>query len=524
MRQQPEARQAATDQGHASDPSILNSFNTRRALLLATSVLALGGCLADAPVSFADTALPANPLTAPVPKTVYGLSGLGPMTPGSPTEEPAGWNQISGPHSAYPTQWVRLVVHPAFLQESETQIESYIKYAENNLDYRPGKGHMAPVVVSLSTTNSDETAANGGVDRCDQDIPNSTVTNPKYNLKMCLAEDEKIMRQNVAILMRKYPVKNWTAQNEPEDGEQPTNTSEGGSRFAVKLWVMASKIAKAIHRHQVILGGEMWNYPSPYEERYNQELARAMKQYKLHLFGYADHPYRPINCADLTSQEELINNLIQNGEFDDPKKGGDVKEGEGIYHTEAAVALSMNFNCANDQDMANNIQQSTATITPEELSGMAQAQKNAAETEMHLNLADAGAQDHTAYYGSTPASPKCWSGGSWDSGLWAANGREAHYLYAKPDGTGIAGNSRVAFYVLTGQEQQIPSSLLNPTTLAQTQLDEKIDIPPVNWTPVSGKPAPDGQCHYATPLVHKVKHTAKHHVHYTQHRKHRIIH
>ncbi len=485
----PEAREAPKTGVWNSLLGKLAIAGRRKLVILGLgSALASGGTsLMDAPLSYAKA--------DQTPKPIYGLSGLDLTNPELNITAQPGWNLISGPNSAYHTKWIRAVVHPSDLTDSDNIIKAYLKYAQDYLEYKPGLRREAPIVVSLSTTNSDITTDNSGIDICDHYIPGTTKANKSYNLTTCLTKTERIEKTNTDILMHNFPeIIYWTPQNEPEDAAQPTNNSEGGAQEAVKLYIIADKIARIFKEHRVVIAGEFWNFPSAYERDYLHKIVIDTKRDEVpEPSDYAIHSYIDSICGRLTNTMEFARDLEHDGLEKPAEKGG------GIWETEDGVPLKyVSSNCTNAITMANGEHKNTATLSAAKLSFMTSAQIKAAQTFMNIYKADPKMRFHIFYYDPDPGSPYCWQGGNWDGGLWAPDGRSSDWTFSTPNGTGIPGSARAAMYVLTGQK--VPQDLLHPDTKEQIQTAKLTNIPPVNWATV--KSANSTTCNYANTVPH----------------------
>jgi hypothetical protein len=331
--------------------------------------------------------------------------------------------------------------------------------------YNPFGGGAAPEIVSTLITNANVQEA-VGKDICDPKLPSSNKKNPHFNLKICEQATLRLESRGLRILMRKYPqIKLWTAENEPEDSGQPTNASEGGPQFAVRMWVVADKIAASLHANQVVAPGESWNFPSRYVTDYYRLLDSALQEYGLPApAAEATHVLYKAAACDQTGLYQAFLNLLNTDGLLEPVEHGGV-----ILNTEEGPELSAKFNCTNAKNLSNVEHKNTATISAAYLAAMAWAQYLAARTLVVAGNIDPAVHLDEDSYDVVSTSPKCWNGGPWDSAWFA------------PDTvTGGPGTPRIAYYVMTGQP--VPGWMMHPRGKAQMRLDELALIPPINWT------------------------------------------
>lgn len=485
---------ATSAETHPSTTHRLGGFAIQRRLaVLLCSGLAIGG-LAEAPLGYAKASSPSIARTMHHPDVAYGVADIGLENPNNVTTQP-GWDQVAGPTSAYPTKWLRVLIRPTNLNESEKKLDTYLKYAQDFLGWRPESGRRAPVIASLSINNVNVTTANKGVNVCDRAIPgtssNTMVTNRDYNMKTCEKKTEQIVRVSMRKLS-KYYIDGFVPQNEPDlpDGEipKPTNTGEGGAKLAVRLWAIATNIAKSEHRKQVIIAGELGNSPSRYEKLYYTHLAATAKRDNLpYPKDWAFHPYREMTCAQPENPNPEKNTSDTAQSIRDMKPSGLDKAAENIWDTEVAARLVSPYNCTNAIMIANGGHADTSTLTAPDLSHMANAQIKSAATFKRLPFANSRLHWHIAYYGlAAPSTPDCTGGGNWDSST------------KSPASNNTASSARPIFYALTGKK--IPGFLLHPHTIKEIQEATLTNLAPFHWK-VGNSTVSLGKCDYADPAL-----------------------
>ncbi len=451
---------------HASEiiPAIERNF--RRGAAILAGVLATGGSLVEAPVAAANAMIPEAYISVahPLPNVSFGLSGL-PLTgpDASLLQSPA----MQGLHNFNDN--IRVGIHESDLAGSRLILRA--ANAEAARFTRHGK-----VIVTTTLTDKDvNTSTRSAICGAHKPITKpgqKLARNPKFNLAECLKQGLRIEGRNLKVLMAENRQDTlWTSENEPENGGLLSNASEGGSLFAAEQYVVAEKDALALHHrsgyHQQVVAGEMWKFPSSYEKSYYHVLSMLLKANGMEPPEYeALHPYGGIICLTAIQQIRAAErDMASNGMLKAVYKGG-------LELTEVGTPMSFNVNCANARAMSNDAHKNPAEMTQADVRAMTLAQAAAARMILLLGKADPRMRITEDLYDPLSPAYKCWAGGPWDDALFSFIDQlgRAHMM---PDGIGIPGLPRPAWYILLGLP--LPTNLLNPNA-AEMHVAERVLI------------------------------------------------
>jgi hypothetical protein len=414
------------------------------------------------------------------------------------------YSEIAGPSSLYPARQIRLNLdYTTDIASLNTDIQDAESYAQNL-----NNPTTNPVVVSMNLSNADV-----------NNFDSSAGCNSALVLSCRSAAETLVSKVLPTLMADNTQVKYWTVANEPDDGNKPTNATEGAdpnktsdqAYLAASLWTYAAK--QAVQYGDTVLAGEFANSSGTagYVKNYMSDLATDATANVLPApSAWAVHLYGDVSCGrNPASSDSNIYQFIQalkNYKVGATSLYTGVQQGSGIWVTEAATDLASGgpntppgtANCPNAGKLgtittSNDQPENTADITESDISKLAASQTLSAQTFMTLYTADKTIPFHTFWYTPAVADPQCFASGDTDYDLWAPDGAKfsnqvnsaGHTFspYADTSGNGsLPGNARPSFYVLTGQP--VP----NYTTSMSLQQAALTLIPAAFWTPPSGNP------------------------------------